>query len=253
MIVTSFSQKGYHDYGRDFITTFLKHWPDEELTVYFEKGIPSNKPESDRVTYKDLYQFDDFAALEQVLLKSDPLYTGKHRSPEGKPVYNFRYDANRFFRKVFCIYDTCNERACTGLGRVAWIDADVYFTKDVPSGFLETLLPDGNYVAHLGREWLYTEAGFIVFDTTHQANAVFMQLFYNAYFTGAFKYLGEFHDCYVFDFLRNVLMVPAINLTTNEMSDHPFQESVLGEYMVHMKGPERKQRKGLLDTDRSVA
>lgn len=245
MIVTSFSQKGYHEYGKRFITTFLDHWADEELTVYFEKGVPSNKPEDDRITYKDLYQFGDFVKFEELMKASDPLYCGMHAGHKGEAVYNFRYDANRFFRKVFCISDICKKST----GKVAWVDADVHFVKDVPKDFLSMLLPRGEYIAHLGREWLYTEAGFMIFDTNHPANDLFMPLYYNAYFTGAFKYLGEFHDCYILDFLRKVLAVPTVNLTKNEVSDHPFQESVLGEYMVHLKGPDRKKAGKLLDTD----
>jgi len=99
------------------------------------------------------------------------------------------------------------------------------------------------------REWLYTETGFVGINTDHIANQYFMPLFYNAYFEGAFKYLGEFHDCYVLDFLRKALAVPIVNINPNEQSNHPFQESELGKYMEHLKGPERKKAGKLLAMD----
>lgn len=245
MIVTSFSQKGYHEYGKRFITTFLEHWPDEKLTVYYETGIPRSRPQDKRVSYVNLKQYTDFNNFENLMKSSDPLYQGHMRTPDDKVAYNFRFDANKFFRKVFCIAHASRQSK----EKITWIDADVEFIEDIPEGFINSLLPDDQYLAHLGREWMYTEAGFMIFNCGHEAHNYFMPLYLNFYFTGAFKYLGEFHDCYVLDCLRKLLDVPCVNLNPNEKSNHPFQESEMGKYMQHYKGPERKEKGGLLETD----
>ena len=244
MIITSFSQEGYHEYGKDFITSFIEHCKHEKLTVYYEKGIPSNRPQDKRIKYINLSQFSEFNQFEQLMLQSDPLYQGIMRDPNGKNAYNFRFNAAKFFKKVFCVTHASSSHK----GKFAWMDADVIFTKDLPDGFIDSVLPDDKYIAHLNREWLYTE-GFMVFNTNHDAHQYFMPLYLNMYFTGAFKYLGEFHDCYVLDCLIKLLAVPTVNLTVNEKSNHPFQESVIGEFAEHLKGPERKKRKALLETD----
>jgi hypothetical protein len=88
-----------------------------------------------------------------------------------------------------------------------------------------------------------------VFNLEHDIMEMFMVMYRSAYFNGAFRYLGEMHDCYVLDFLIRLLNVPTRNLTVNEKSDHPFQESVLGQYMTHLKGPDRKKTGALLETD----
>jgi len=238
MIITSFSQKGYHDYGKRFIETFLQHWKDEKLRVYFEHGIPSSAPQDERVEYVDLYKFAGFVAFEDVIRNSDPLFSGVMAAPDGKKVYNFRFDVHRFFRKVFCMHHATFAGEVDD--RVAWIDADVYFHADVPNNFLQTLVQDNVYLGYLPREWLYPETGFVAFNPKHPIHNAFMEMYLATYFNGSFKLLGEWHDCYALEYLVKMLNPPRVSLTVEEKSDHPFNESILGKFMDHMKGPERK-------------
>lgn len=72
----------------------------------------------------------------------------------------------------------------------------------------------------------------------------FMRLYRNTYTTGAFRYLGEWHDCYVFDFARLASGLPTNNLAdglTVEQLNHPFVYAEIGKYADHLKGPERKE------------
>jgi len=238
MIITSFSQKGYHEYGKTFIESFLQHWKDEELTVYYERKLPRNHPTDDRLHYVNLHDFKDFLHFERMMKDSDPLFHGTLNGKQPKEtVYNFRYDANRFFRKVFAITHYAQSQYAQFF---AWLDADVIVHSDVPENYLQTLLPEESFVAFLNRPSLYTETGFLLFDIYHDKATEFFDMYWNLYATGAFKYLGEYHDCYVFDFVRTLLEVPEHALNAKE-TDHPFINSDLGKYMDHMKGPERKQ------------
>lgn len=250
MIVTSFSQKGFHQYGKDFIETFLQNWKDETLLVYYERGIPSDAPQDERVTYVNLYRFDDFVKFEQLILASHPVFRGICNHPKSdQPLYNFRFDVNRFFRKVYAITDAYFNHRHDDDDFIAWIDADVRFEKEIPADFLKSLIPDDKAIAHINREWLYTEAGFMLFRTDHALMEMFMVLYKAAYFNGSFRYLAEMHDCYVFDFITRLIEIPRHSLAKNEHSDHPFQECELGEYMTHLKGPDRKRTGALLETD----
>lgn len=240
MLITSFSQKGYHEYGKRFIETTLEHWKDERLRVYFEHGIPSSAPRDDRVEYIDLYTLQGFEAFELALRGSDPIFAGIMATPEGKQVYNFRYDAMRFFRKAFCIHHACTEDGTDP--RVAWLDADSYAFADVPANFLYATLPENTFIAHLQREWLYTESGFVVFNTNHEECVPFMKLYMDTYLNGAFKLLGEWHDCYVLDLCIKQLNVTRVHLTKDEQAPHPFNDSVIGAHYDHMKGPDRKKQ-----------
>ena len=237
MIVTSFGSKGYEDYGRRFIEGFIEHWPDEALTVYHEGALPDDAPRALLVAYVDLAAIPEFLTFHEVLLKSDPLFQGLMLTEKGN-TYNFRYDVNKFCRKVFAIHHY--EQGRDNFDPFAWIDADVTFTRRLPEGFLREQLGRDNYIAHLGRAGLYTETGFVVWDPTHEKHAEFMKHYWSMYASGAFRLLSEWHDCYVFDFVSELLEVPRRNLAKGCDPTHPWVFSVLGLYMEHHKGPERK-------------
>lgn len=231
MIVTSFSDVGFQQYGKLFIETFLENWPEEEkLVVYVEDSTPNLK--NDRVEFRLLFEVDGVKDFLDTVLNSHPVYRGLRA--EGK-AYDYRMDAFKFARKVFAITDAATDCA----EPMAWIDADVYTHSKVPEGFLKTVL-DGKYVAFLGRDFMYTEAGFVAFNPDFEASHLsFMSAYKSMYTTGAFRYLGEWHDCYVFDMIRELHGVSGNNLSEDLKLDNPFPETVLGKYMTHLKG-ERK-------------
>ncbi len=264
MIITSFSEAGYEEYGKRFIEGFLEKWEDESLTVYVEgdatrgkiirdfKEYGSGTLPSVRLTVFDLLKDQEFVKFAELLEKSDPLYSGKMRDPHsGKELYNFRYDANKFFRKVFAVtaYDRESGAWCETPGGMAenvadrapfaWLDADIVFTRKVPKDFLNTCLA-GHGLAYLGRPTLYSETGFMVFDPSYANHDLFMTLYRNAYLNGAFRLLTEWHDCQVFDFVREMLAYDGRNMAKGCDPNHPFVYSMLGTYMDHLKGPERK-------------
>jgi len=241
MIVTSFSQKGYHEYGKTFIETFLKHWADETLVVFYESGIPSSAPKDDRVKYVNLFDSDIFRSIAKAMKGSDPLISGTMRSMKDpqEASYNFRFDANRFFRKVVSIYLTSTQHNKTDR-YLAWLDADIVFHADIPQNFIADTLKN-KYLAYLGRPGLFSECGYMAFDTESDQHPIFMQQYLDMYATGAFTYLGEYTDCYVFDTIRTLQQVTSNNLAKGIQSYHPFVYTVLGKYMDHLKGPERKK------------
>jgi len=231
MIVTSMGPKGYEQYGKRFIETFIEQWPEnEELVVYLEEPVDFEHP---RVTFRNLLSVEGMIPFLDTVLASNPIFRGLRLN---KTQYDYHFDAFKFARKVFSIADA----AADYQGAMAWIDADVYTHSKVPEGFVKSVL-EGVYTAYLGRPNMYTEAGFIAFDTTHPAHQYFMNLYIGSYLSGAFVYLGEWHDCYVYDFVRIVTGVPGNDLAAGLNPNHPFVESVLGEYMDHVKGEERKK------------
>ena len=243
MIVTSFSQTGYHKYGKRFIETFLKHWSDENLIVFYERGIPSNAPKDDRIKYVDLFKYETFVKFRSSISKSHCLFKGQLKGvgKNGEDIYDFRMDADRFFCKVFSIFTAHAEFQSFNTNKyLTWLDADTFSYKDVPEGFVGSLMNE-NYLAFLGRPGLYSECGFMAFDTTFEEHEIFMDSYLRMYLTGAFTYLGEYHDCYVLDKVRTLLQVKSIDLAKGVNSNHPFIYTVLGRYMDHLKGPQRKE------------
>ena len=236
MLVTSFNKKGFEEYGRRFIESFLEHWKDEHLIAYHGGDI-DGLIKHERVEYRRLEQIPGFQELEERLLESDPLYAGVMQGPKDEPAYNYRYDALKFFRKVFAITDAAKRTE----GYLAWIDADCVVVRDVPEKFNQFLLPPSKFVAYLGRPEHYSECGFMVFNLDHAACSEFMRHYRGIYETGAFRLCGEWHDSWLFDLVRELLQPPEKNLAAGCDPSHPFVDSVLGRYIDHLKGPERKQ------------
>lgn len=226
MIVTSFGAKGYAQYGERFIQTFLKYWPeDESLVIYYEEDPKIDHP---RIECRDLFQVAGMAAFLDDVLESPPIFRGLRNDGLN---YDYHFDAYKFSRKVYAITDAAKKYQ----GILTWIDADVYTHKPVPENYTHKLL-DGHYLSHLYRDWSYTECGFMSFDTTHPQNEIFMAIYLNFYATGAFRYIGEWHDSYIFDVARTLSGVDSKDLAEGIRDNHPFVKSDLGQYMDHCKG-----------------
>ena len=124
---------------------------------------------------------------------------------------------------------------------IAWLDADTVFDANVPEGFLADCVGE-SFVAFLGRESIYTESGFVVYNIKHDCSLHFFMFYRDMYLTGAFAYLGEWHDCYVFDTVRKLLKVPGVNMAEGlegEELMHPFLHTAIGKYADHLKGPRK--------------
>lgn len=241
MIVTSFGPDGYVGYGKRFIRTFLENVSDEKLVIYYEEK-PTDLEVHERIEWRDLYSVEGIAETLTTFQNCDDIFQGL-RAEGNKKAYDYRYDAFRFCRKVFAICDavlSCdNEQE-----PIAWIDADVIFHSPVPNNFLESLIVNDEAIVYLGRDWFYSECGFVLFNLADPQLKEFMKVFKAVYTTGAFRFLGQWHDCYVFDFLRTVTEIKTRNLAEGITLDHVFINTVLGKYMDHLKGPQRKKEGG---------
>ena len=82
IVVSSFSPKGWEQYGRQFVEGFVEHWPSAELWVGTD-GDPANYPQYDRVTWFHI------GTKVMEALKS---HTPKHLLESG----DYRYQAWKF-------------------------------------------------------------------------------------------------------------------------------------------------------------
>jgi len=224
MIVTTFSPQGYEQYGKRFIETYKKYC-NLPLVIYVEDDL-----KIEGVDVRNLYEVPNCIPFLQSV---------KNYKPD-----HYRRDVNKFSRKVFAITDA----GLTHKGKFAFIGADTYFQKIIPNDFLDKLLGD-KYIAYLGRSKLHSETDFIAFNTEDKFNPLFMGLFVSMYTTGAYKDLEYFCDSDVFDHIRKLLGVSETNLNTEDDHTHPFANSILDEYMIHLKGPERKHTGKYLEDD----
>jgi len=244
-IVTSFGTNGYRLYGRRFIETFSKHWPsDVQLTVYFENELPDCVGDTPaNVVYRDLFEYGEMCQFlnenNDDIAKGRWPMEGKVWKPKAiKAGYNFKFDAYKFARKPFAIYHAITH---TNANAIHWLDADIVTLQPVPQTLLHETLPRDYDISRLHRPGYHSECGYIGITVCHDTVAFYKE-FKNLYLDGRYLTLKEWHDSFVFDVLLrnnpnfNVYDIP------HQSKRHPFVNSILGEYMDHLKGVERKRR-----------
>jgi hypothetical protein len=241
LVVTSFSAKGYEQYGRRFMTSVQKHWPLDEidLVVYRE-----DKVEVPGIDAGSVFEIEDIPYYRKFVAKyRAPIVFGKDscigkwKTKEIDVGYNFRFDANKFCRKVFAIFDASlrfKER------RLFWVDSDVVALRPMPAEFLDELIPEGYQMCHLGRKGTHSECGFVGYDLSNSDVRDFVTDFADTYVNGTVFDLPEWHDSFVFDVVRSRYRIKSNNLS-RALHGHVWITSPLATYMDHLKG----NRKGM--------
>lgn len=238
--VTTFSLKGWKVYGKRFVDSFLQYWP-IPLVVFAEGQLaPEGYRGLRELIWLDLKDDRDHEAFVAK-------FTHKR--------FNHPTDVNmmsiRFCHKVFAI----TSPELPGAGWRIWIDADSETKKPVKPQHIEKLLPTDKALTFLGRKGrmrpgqkAYTECGFVGYN---QSNPLVLQQLVDMreiYTSGLLFTLGQhnWHDSYVFDYTRKKLIPKELwnNLSEHyqEGDLHVWPKTILGEFMVHNKGPKRKRK-----------
>lgn len=150
---------------------------------------------------------------------------------DGGEPYDYRFDTNKFCRKVFAQDAVFDEDQY-----VFWFDADSYLLKPIPEEFLVGLVKDFPF-AYLGRK-NYTETGWLGFNTQHKRFGEFRKKYLDCFTSGRIFSLSEWHDCFAFDYARKG--IPGNDLGKGAAMGHVLLNSVLAPYLEHCKGPKRK-------------
>lgn len=245
-VVTSFSNEGFHKYGRRFIETFEQFWPPEVSLIVYHEGL--DDPILDKhysvnliKDVKNCYTFlgDHF---------EDPLLNGAavNLPLPWKPKcidegYNYRFDMVKFSRKIFAIEDAVS--VCK-TGKLFWVDADVLTFAEVSLKLLRSLLPNSAALSFLSRPGSYSECGFVGYNLDHPACLPFVNEFAGVYKDiDKAKSFTEWHDSYIFDKVRESKNIPGHVIPSATDRGHVFVNSVLGTVMDHLKGDRKEAGK----------
>lgn len=220
LAVTSFSPAGYEKYGRRCIEGLSAHFPGR-IIAFDELDAKESYPNVEFRRLRDVAGFADFLAR----VKRHPGTDGI--GPDGR--YDFRYDAQKFCRKVFAQDAVFDEDEY-----VFWVDADTIVKLPLQSEFLRGIFA-GEAFAYLGRQYSYTETGFIGFHVNHPDFAPFREKYLPYFTTGRiFGQLRGWHDCIAFDHARDG---KGHNLSPKgKHFDAVMEQSVLHPYLTHLKG-----------------
>ena len=237
IVVTTFHEKGYRDYGKRCIETFLKHWPKDIALVVYAEDVEVEE------TDPRLQVFNHYEALPR--LRDFRESYGENLQANGfRPVRNglmrdFRWDAVRFSNKVFVVSDAIRRYRAV-VDQLIWLDADTFTHKDIPRSFIDGIAPRGNQLAAYLNRRTYPECGWVGYNLRHRALLTFVDRFEGAYASGYFLNLKESHDSFVF---WKVLQQMECDkeakfkrLGSCLTKTHIFINSALGRYMDHLKG-----------------
>ena len=239
-IVTSFSLKGYTEYANKFISTYERfNNPELDLYVYHE-GTDLRNIDCKSV---NLLQVTDCRMFVEKY-KDNNIIKGTEKRPEDKwkdkclrENYNFRFDADKFCRKIFAIRHAANT---IKEGKLFWIDADVIFFSTMTTLLLDSVLPDNYAISYLKRwDHYHSECGFVGYNLEDPKCIEFINSFSDMYLSGGFLKYKEWHDSYLFDQLRNSMGVKSFPIHSTNMHQ-VFNTSDLGKYMMHLKGDRKK-------------
>lgn len=247
-VVTSCSKQGWDKYGRRFLDTFHKHWP-LAVTLHFVSEdvleLPVSITGPRKVHFLDLGASKSYASFEKRHRENmvahgrgaEQVHDPRYRKVRG--FYSYRHDAYRFSKKVFSINLALTE---VKADRLIWLDADTVTVVPIPLDLFTKVHPAGPAIAYLDRTPHHSECGFVSYDLGHPSTIPFIQEFERLYASDEVFQLQEWHDSWVFDWLRNKLKVPSHQIPYNRAwLSHPFVHSELGKYMDHLKGA-RKDR-----------
>ena len=250
--VTTFNQKGLHDYAQRFINSFSEKVDSRcELLVYAERCNPVIPKKDARIKIYDLER----NSLDLVEFKKkwknvphangDISNFGKYaQRPDSKK--GFKWNAIRFSHKVYAIFDAVKRHPDIDI--LIWIDADTFVHSPVSYEWLDQFIPNNVFASYLGREPKWPECGWYSMNLKHpNANEFFTEFkrMYNDADNGIFT-LKEWHDSYVFwiviKWLEQNFGVVNKNISSHLPGGegHPLINSELGKYFDHLKGDRKR-------------
>jgi hypothetical protein len=243
-VVTSCSLDGWNKYGRKFFETYQQFWPKSfRLHIVSEDLLPINSGENWHVySLRGSNLWCEFNAA-----------WGKFKWAQGdstvdRPAdiaprwprntgYSFKFDAYKFSKKIFAIERIAGQ---VKTGKLLWVDADTLTHTAIPEGLPDKVLPPNHALSCLSRVGYHSECGFVGYNLDHPQTMPFLRELTDVYVSGRVFGLAEWHDSWVFDWLRSKMMVATHDIP-HKSKGHPFINSELGLYMDHLKGARKIQ------------
>jgi len=246
-VITTFPPNRWEAYAKRMLESFIANWPnDVKLYVYYEKKLPEII--NSKIEYINLEEVNPGLVKFKERHKNDPVANGElqeipngvRRRPEAgkndKGKGSFLWDAVRFAHKTYCVYHAIKN---INTDVILWLDADTYTFKSISKEFVLNLIPENKLVNYLGRGDKFPECGWVSYNKQHPQITEFINAWIELYEKDTlFKHL-EWHDSYVFwQVLKQIAPDQGADIGkgAGAKGHHIFVNSVLGEYIDHLKG-----------------
>lgn len=231
-VVTTFNKSGYDEYGFKCISSYLDYWPDNSKLFVYAEDI--NIKENHKIK---IININDLSNLTEFKNKNKNI---KELNGYKTEEYNFLYDFVKFSHKSFVMFDAIKNLTTDW---IIWLDGDTISHSPIDDKFFSIF--DTNALAlFLERENMFSETGFLAFNRRHPKILKYLKLAelqYNATMVLNDSYYNSgYTDCHIFDYVRKKMFIDDgvyFKNVSNDLTDkHPFINSILGNYMDHLKG-----------------
>ena len=229
-VITTFPENKYKQYAERMIDSFVFHWAKSIKLYVYHEGSKLPK-ENTQVKKIDFFSVAPELVAFKEKYKNDPVANGdvKGRWRYGvqrpmsfkgadKNKKTFLFDAVRFAHKTFCV-DHAIKNIDSDM--ILWLDADTYTFANVTEEFVRNTLPEDKMVCYLGREKekQWPECGWVGYNKNHSRLTEFIKRWTDLYNKDTIFNETEWHDSFV--------------------------NSILGNYIDHMKGSRKELGKSL--------
>jgi len=238
-VITTFNKKAYDLHAKKMVSSFDGHWdPNISLNIYLED---LHTPENDFTKRINFFSFNNEVS-DWYKFKEQFSFKELNKPDSGTNSF-YKYSAIKFAHKVYAIkkqLEKCSSKY------LIWLDSDVVTIKNIEINFLNSLINDQNYLSYLGRDHInfHSECGFLIFNTQHDLHNQFWINMSQMYEQGLLFNEKEWHDSYIFDVVRlrmgteglKNFNISKIGLKNTKDTLNVFDNSILGEFMIHFKG-----------------
>lgn len=240
-VITSMNQSYYHRVGKKMITSFIKNWPEDvNLYIYTEEKLDiEGASNNNRIKIINILEKEP--DLEAFITRA------KKRNDYFDLVNTVKKGAVRFSYKSFAIiHGTSNPNSKFTI----WMDADMITHSKVDIKYIESICNEDSYRTYMGRKDTFTEVGFQIFNTNHPQHILFINTIKNLYISDAIYNIDEWHDGWLFDFVRKIIPTTDIDLTPDGKGyQNVITQTQLFKYFDHLKGETRKKVGSSLQED----
>jgi len=230
-VITSFNQLYYDLIGKDCVSSFLEHWPEDlALTCYVEEF---RLPEHDRIQQIDFGQLDSDYAQYQL----DP---------------SLNQSMKKFAKKAYSFMHAMHHSPADW---IIWLDADVITIQSVPIELLQRVLHPDHLSMYMGvtyftdksgkisGNWLVPETGIFAVNTQHEDFGAFRAEYCRRYHERDQSGLRRYYDNDVFG--AALLSVPDAALLDlcagfGKSYKTPLRHTILGDHLIHYKAKHSK-------------
>jgi len=236
--ITTFSDSGYHVYGKSWIESFLektKNYPNITAKIYVN-GMDLSKFNYDKIEVVD---FDVEIPEQQTWVDLFRKYSIHDQWNQDLGI-KFSYKSFVMLKALKTLHD----------GYVIWLDADCVFINDEFDHWPEQLL-NNTFVAcqrEDGSE--HIESGIVIFDSEHTDKQKYIDKFESLYLTPSeFNNFGQFFDGFAIGRTINSINIPYVNLNEGYgiggIQSDPnctFLNPKIGERFIHNIGISGKKQ-----------